>query len=146
MSDQLDFEKAKAMDYFSHYEEAQEEIKKLREERCFICRPDDPLASEEGCKDCDEKSDLNQEILRLQCENAELRAEISTDEIHNGNDLAEIEKLKESIYWMSSGLARKEIFKLKAQLKEKEEYWKTECVKQITKITNENHKIKKEKI
>lgn len=42
------------------------EITKLRSERCYICRPDDPLSNQEGCGDCDEKAALNNHILVLQ--------------------------------------------------------------------------------
>ena len=39
------------------------ENNRLRGERCYICRSDDKRASEEGCADCEEKSDLNQSII-----------------------------------------------------------------------------------
>ena len=49
-------------------EESEVELAKLKGERCYICRPNDPQASEEGCSDCDEKSDLVQTALVLQSE------------------------------------------------------------------------------
>jgi hypothetical protein len=52
----------------SKLSEYQGEIERLKGERCYICRPDDPLASEEGCSDCDAKSDLHQAIDSFQAE------------------------------------------------------------------------------
>ena len=46
--------------------ELEAENDRLRGERCYICRPDDKKASEEGCADCEEKSDLNQSIIAAQ--------------------------------------------------------------------------------
>ena len=46
-------------------ENLKRQVEELRNERCYICRPDDPHASKESCPDCDQKSDLNQEIKRL---------------------------------------------------------------------------------
>ena len=51
------------------FDDLTRQVEELRNERCYICRPDDPRASKEGCPDCDHKSDLNQEIEKLKIAN-----------------------------------------------------------------------------
>ena len=49
------------------------ENEKLLKERCYICRPDTEGVSEEGCKDCDERSDMHHTIEEFQANNEELK-------------------------------------------------------------------------
>ena len=41
------------------------EVIRLHAERCYICRPDMPGVSQEGCADCDEKAGLHAQITVL---------------------------------------------------------------------------------
>ena len=70
--------------------EARGEIDRLHQERCYICRPEDKQASEEGCADCDYRSDLHHKIEDLQSQLAEAKEEVERlkHHVHYDNTLA----------------------------------------------------------
>lgn len=60
-----------------------EEIEKLRGERCYICRQDDPKASDKGCKDCEEKSGLHHTVVVLDKIVDILKSELNPAQLHH---------------------------------------------------------------
>lgn len=88
------FDMAKAL------EEKEAEIARLRGERCYICRPDDPMAAQEGCSDCDGRSDdfHTIETLRTQVKGlAEALLEVQNDEARPKLKLYTVSKMDDAL-------------------------------------------------